>query len=213
MKSQFLKKATFTVAATAATVVLGNKITSADTYTLQEGDSFFSVAQKYNMDVYELAALNGKDITSLILPGQTLTVNGTTAPDNTQAAPADGSQSQATTQAAPADGNTYPVGQCTWGVKEVATWAGDWWGNGGDWAASAAAQGYTVGNTPAVGSIMCWTDGGYGHVAYVTAVGEDGKVQVLESNYKDQQWLDNYRGWFDPNNSGTPGTVSYIYAN
>ncbi|MGT2923827.1 COG3942 and LysM peptidoglycan-binding domain-containing protein [Streptococcus caviae] len=211
MKNHFFKKAAFTVAATAATVVLGNEITSADTYTLQEGDSFFSVAQKYNMDAYELAALNGKEITSLILPGQTLTVNS-------PAAPADTSQTQAPAaapaEAAPAeDGNTYPVGQCTWGVKEVASWAGDWWGNGGDWAASAAAQGYSVGNTPAVGSIICWTDGGYGHVAYVTAVGEDGRIQVLESNYKDQQWLDNYRGWFDPNNSGTPGTVSYIYAN
>lgn len=41
--------------------------------------------------------------------------------------------------------NTYPVGQCTWGVKELAPWVGNYWGNGGDWAASAAAQGYTVG--------------------------------------------------------------------
>ncbi|MGT2949606.1 COG3942 and LysM peptidoglycan-binding domain-containing protein [Streptococcus devriesei] len=202
--AKFLGKAALAVAVTAAAGFLGDQVTKADEYVLQEGDSFFSVAQKYNMDVYELAALNGKDITSLILPGQTLTVNGPAAP-----APADNSQAQAPA----ADGNTYPVGQCTWGVKEVATWAGDWWGNGGDWAASAAAQGYSVGNIPAVGSIMCWTDGGYGHVAYVTAVGADGKIQVLESNYKDQQWLDNYRGWFDPNNSGTPGTVSYIYAN
>ncbi|EJN94448.1 COG3942 and LysM peptidoglycan-binding domain-containing protein [Streptococcus ratti] len=211
MENQFFKKAAFTVVATAATVVLGNKIANADTYTLQEGDSFFSVAQKYNMDAYELAALNGKEITSLILPGQTLTVNSSAAPADTSQTQAPAADSTEAAQAA--DGNTYPVGQCTWGVKEVASWAGDWWGNGGDWAASAAAQGYSVGNTPAVGSIMCWTDGGYGHVAYVTAVGEDGKIQVLESNYKDQQWLDNYRGWFDPNNSGTPGNVSYIYPN
>ena len=40
MKKQFLEKAVFTVAATAATVVLGNKMADADTYTLQEGDSF-----------------------------------------------------------------------------------------------------------------------------------------------------------------------------
>ena len=211
MKKQFLEKAVFTVAATAATVVLGNKMADADTYTLQEGDSFFSVAQRYHMDAYELASMNGKDITSLILPGQTLTVNGSAAPDSQAAAQAD--TTQATAETNDANANTYPVGQCTWGVKAVATWAGDWWGNGGDWASSASAQGYTVGNTPAVGSIMCWTDGGYGHVAYVTAVGEDGKVQVLESNYKDQQWVDNYRGWFDPNNSGTPGSVSYIYPN
>ncbi|WP_153049384.1 CHAP domain-containing protein, partial [Streptococcus suis] len=77
--------------------------------------------------------------------------------------------------------NTYPVGQCTWGVKELAPWVGNYWGNGGDWAASAAAQGYTVGTTPQVGAVIVWTDGGYGHVAYVTDVAADGTIQVMES--------------------------------
>ncbi|MBM7642818.1 surface antigen [Streptococcus loxodontisalivarius] len=109
--------------------------------------------------------------------------------------------------------NLYPVGQCTWGVKSVATWASNSWGNGGDWAANAAADGYSVGTTPVVGSIICWTDGGYGHVAYVTDVSADGQIQVLESNYAGNMTLANYRGWFDPNNSVTAGTVSYIYPN
>ncbi|WP_192800984.1 CHAP domain-containing protein [Streptococcus agalactiae] len=116
-------------------------------------------------------------------------------------------------QAHPAS-NTFPLGQCTWGVKEMATWAGNWWGNGGDWAASAASAGYTVGTQPRVGSIVCWTDGSYGHVAYVTAVDPvTNKIQVLESNYAGHQWIDNYRGWFDPQNTVTPGVVSYIYPN
>src|SRR5699024_10105271 len=34
-------------------------------------------------------------------------------------------------------GNTYAVGQCTWYVKNVASWAGNNWGNGQDWANSA----------------------------------------------------------------------------
>ena len=67
------------------------------------------------------------------------------------------------------------------------------------------SQGY------AVGSIVCWTDGGYGHVGYVTEVGQDGQIQILESNYNNQQQINNYRGWFDPQNSTTPGSVSYIY--
>ncbi|WP_273450155.1 COG3942 and LysM peptidoglycan-binding domain-containing protein [Streptococcus ferus] len=208
MKKQFLGKATLTVAAAAATVFVGDKVVNADTYTLQYGDSFYSVAQMYGMDVYELAALNGKTIDSLILPGQTLTVNG----NNTSQAAAPQETAVAEQPAAEAQPeSSYPVGQCTWGVKQLAPWVGEWWGNGGDWATTAAQQGYTVGSVPTVGSIICWTDGGYGHVAYVTAVGEDGRIQVLESNYKDQQWIDNYRGWFDPNNSGTAGTVSYIY--
>ena len=60
-------------------------------------------------------------------------------------------------------------------------------------------------------SIVCWTDGGYGHVGYVTQVGQDGQIQILESNYQGQQQINNYRGWFDPQNSLTPGSVSYIY--
>ncbi len=35
--------------------------------------------------------------------------------------------------------NTYPAGQCTWGAKEMAPWVGNYWGNGGDWAASGSA--------------------------------------------------------------------------
>ena len=61
------------------------------------------------------------------------------------------------------------------------------------------------------GSIVCWTDGGYGHVGYVTQVDQDGQIQILESNYQGQQQINNYRGWFDPQNSTTPGSVSYIY--
>ena len=48
------------------------------------------------------------------------------------------------------------------------------------------------------GSIVCWTDGGYGHVGYVTQVDQDGQIQILESNYQGQQQINNYRGWFDP---------------
>ena len=65
---------------------------------------------------------------------------------------------------------SYPVGQCTWGVKVMAPWVGDYWGNGADWAASAAAAGFRTGTTPQVGAVASWNDGGYGHVAYVTAV-------------------------------------------
>ena len=29
--------------------------------------------------------------------------------------------------------SSYPVGECTWGAKTLAPWAGDYWGNGGQW--------------------------------------------------------------------------------
>lgn len=107
--------------------------------------------------------------------------------------------------------NTYPIGQCTWGVKELAPWAGNNWGNANDWASSAVSEGFTVETTPKVGAILVWSDGGYGHVAFVTEVGEDGLIQVQESNYAGNMTINNYRGWFNPNDGVTPGLVSYIY--
>ena len=109
------------------------------------------------------------------------------------------------------DASTYPVGQCTWGAKTLAPWAGNYWGNGGQWAASAAAAGFRVGSQPQVGAIACWTDGGYGHVAVVTAVQSTTSIQVSEANYLGQQSIGNYRGWFNPTTA--QGTVSYIYPN
>ncbi|MBG9366879.1 CHAP domain-containing protein [Streptococcus mitis] len=106
---------------------------------------------------------------------------------------------------------SYPVGQCTWGVKVMAPWVGDYWGNGGDWAASAAAAGFRTGTTPQVGAVASWNDGGYGHVAYVTAVESENAIQVYESNYNGIQQIGNYRGTFDPTTA--QGTVTYIYPN
>lgn len=106
---------------------------------------------------------------------------------------------------------SYPVGQCTWGVKVMAPWVGDYWGNGADWAASAAAAGFRTGSTPQVGAVASWNDGGYGHVAYVTAVESNNAIQVYESNYNGIQQIGNYRGTFDPTTA--QGTVTYIYPN
>ena len=103
--------------------------------------------------------------------------------------------------------SSYPVGECTWGAKTLAPWAGDYWGNGGQWAASAAAAGFRTGSTPQVGAIACWNDGGYGHVAVVTAVESSSRIQVSESNYAGNRTIGNHRGWFNP------GGVTYIYPN
>ena len=107
--------------------------------------------------------------------------------------------------------SSYPVGECTWGAKTLAPWAGDYWGNGGQWAASAAADGFRTGSQPQVGAIACWNDGGYGHVAVVTAVQSTTSIQVSESNYLGNRSIGNYRGWFNPTTA--QGTVTYIYPN
>jgi len=110
----------------------------------------------------------------------TTTAAQTTTPATTQAETA----VQAPTQQAPATqtptystNNTYPWGQCTYYVKSVAPWVGNYWGNGNQWGASAAAAGFRVDNQPAAGAVISFAGGQmigswqadptYGHVAYV----------------------------------------------
>ena len=134
----------------------------------------------------------------------------------TPAAPAGQTQTVATPAATSrptysSSASSYPVGECTWGAKVLAPWAGDYWGNGAQWAASAAAAGFRTGSQPQVGAIACWNDGGYGHVAVVTAVQSPTSIQVSESNYLGIRSIGNYRGWFNPVNA--QGSLTYIYPN
>ena len=128
----------------------------------------------------------------------------------TSEAPAE--QLAATSEAASTP-NTYPVGQCTWGAKSLAPWAGNNWGNAKDWIASAQAAGHSVGTTPVAGAIAVWPNdgGGYGHVAYVTSASGANSIQVMESNYAGNMSISNYRGTFDPTSSAHGGSVFYIY--
>ena len=128
----------------------------------------------------------------------------------TSEAPAE--QLAATSEAASTP-NSYPVGQCTWGAKSLAPWAGNNWGNAKDWIASAQAAGHSVGTTPVAGAIAVWPNdgGGYGHVAYVTSASGVNSIQVMESNYAGNMSISNYRGTFDPTSSAHGGSVFYIY--
>jgi surface antigen len=68
---------------------------------------------------------------------------------------------------------------------------GEGWGNAGDWAASAITAGFAVDNTPAVGAIAQWKNNGnggtfpIGHVAYVTAIGADGSIDLAQYNLRE----------------------------
>jgi len=75
----------------------------------------------------------------------------------------------------------FPQGWCTY---YVATWRNvTWTGDAGWWYDNAKAQGYAVGATPKVGSIMVTWESYLGHVAYVEAVNSDGSFTVSEMNY------------------------------
>ena len=114
--------------------------------------------------------------------------------------------------------NTYPIGQCTWGVKALADWVGNNWGNANEWGESARKAGYRIGNTPVVGSVIVFPNSvyegiNYGHVSYVTKVYDDGSIEVMEANYNGNQSIGNHRGKFNPNNPNYGGGVYYIYPN
>ncbi len=83
------------------------------------------------------------------------------------------------------------------GVKEMAPWASNWWGNA-NMGNQCWCSGLCNRNVPVAGAIAVWDGGEYGHVAYVTDVQSDSSIQVLEANYNRQKQINNYRG-FNPN--------------
>lgn len=55
------------------------KQTTGGTYTVQSGDSWWSIATRHGMSMYTLASRNGKTIYSMLHPGDRLTINGQTS--------------------------------------------------------------------------------------------------------------------------------------
>jgi len=102
--------------------------------------------------------------------------------------------------------NGFPVGWCTYYVatKRQVTWRGD----AGYWYQNAAAQGYAVGGTPKVGSIMVTWESWAGHVAYVEAVYPDGSWMVSEMNWVSFDVID--QRTIRPNQLGR-ALVGFIY--
>ena len=209
-------KLTLGLTSTAILATVGAQTVHANSYVVQDGDSFFAIATANGMDPYDLAALNGKTIFDTIHPGDVLQVSGSVQTSSIYSAPAatanEVSDTEDVVENTPTNyGNSYPVGQCTWGVKELAPWASNWWGNANTWAIYASAQGYKTGSVPVVGAIAVWDGGEYGHVAYVTDVQSENSIQVLEANYRRQKQIANYRGFFNPHEF--LGNVTYIYPN
>lgn len=75
-------------------------------------------------------------------------------------------------------GNTYYAGYCTWYAKEKRPDLPNMLGNGGQWTANAAAQGYSTGSTARAGAIAETP----GHVMYVEKVYGDGTMLISEMN-------------------------------
>ena len=55
--------------------IAGLQVAKADSYVVQQGDSFFGIASTHGMNPYDLAAKNGKSIFDTINPGDVLEVD------------------------------------------------------------------------------------------------------------------------------------------
>lgn len=81
--------------------------------------------------------------------------------------------------------NNY-YGQCTWyawgRANEVTGKDVPCRGDARTWYSTARNNGYSVGSTPRANSIAVWSNGTYGHVAYVESVNGD-TVTITESNW------------------------------
>jgi surface antigen len=119
-----------------------------------------------------------------------------------------------------ATGNSYPGGQCTWYAEQEAhLYTGLWLaslGNAMNWAANAAADGWAVGATPRIGSVIVFqpgadSAGGVGHVAWVTAYYPNtGKVVISEMHFPNLGVVDSR---VIPDGVNNPNKIRYIYLN
>lgn len=59
--------------------ILQTATQASGTYTVQSGDSWWSIANRHGMSMYTLASRNGKTIYSMLHPGDKLTISGQTS--------------------------------------------------------------------------------------------------------------------------------------
>ncbi|MEB8125868.1 LysM peptidoglycan-binding domain-containing protein [Staphylococcus succinus] len=164
------------------------------THTVKSGESLNIIANNYGVTVDELVSANNLN-GYIIQPNQTLTIPGTTG-----AGGSGGSTTQTSntnTASTASDQNLYDWGQCTWHVfnrrAETGQPISTYWWNADHWANNAAADGYTVNNTPSAGSILQTYSGAVGHVAYVEQVNPDGSILISEMNYNTPPGTVDYR--------------------
>lgn len=162
-------------------------------YTVANGDTIDTIASKYGVDRQRVITYNDLEMSG-VLAGQRLVLPDGVLPQAERPETiASTSRTSTSTSlrivaSAASVGNRYDYGYCTWYVynrrAQLGRPVGSFWGNAVSWARYAAASGYLVNNTPAVGAVMqSGGYGGYGHVAVVESIDGEGNVTVSEMNY------------------------------
>jgi LysM repeat protein len=78
----WIDKSSVEILAKGSTTTISS-VSTGSTYTVNFGDSWWSIANRYGMSMYTLAARNGKTISSMLYPGNVLSVSGSTSSAHT----------------------------------------------------------------------------------------------------------------------------------
>ena len=147
-------------------------------YTVNAGDTVDSLAAKYHVSREKIIAYNDAEIKGIV-PGQRIIIPDAIQQQTATARPAAIFGASVRGYAwgnAPVYGsNGYDYGYCTWYVATRISVPANW-GNANTWAYYAPAAGWTVSKRPVAGAIGQTTGPGYGHVAVVEAVSDDGTM-------------------------------------
>ena len=157
-------------------------------YTAKAGDNLKNVATRYKSNIDSIITVNDLDGATVAADTKLLLPDGI-LPENERPgyrAPTTPPRGTGTILFVPtSSGNRYSYGYCTWYAynrrAELGRSVPSNLGNANTWAVRAAAAGYLVNRTPAVGAIM-QNGGGLGHVAVVEAIYPNGSIMVSEMN-------------------------------
>lgn len=147
-------------------------------YTVKPGDTPDSLASKYRANKDKIIAYNDAEIGGLRVGSQIIIPDGTNSVVTTAAQVARTSVAASFPWGggAPVYGyNGYDYGYCTWYVANKLSVPSNW-GNANTWDNLSRVSGWSVSSIPRPGAIGQTDAGGYGHVAVVEAVSEDGSM-------------------------------------
>lgn len=194
-------------------------------YTVKDGDTAESIAQKYKADAERILLFNDIAAGANLSAGTRLLLPDGILPENEQpgyvARRSSGYRSYGSpnsvspvssaraSYARASVGNRYAAGNCTWYAYErrlaLGRPIGSFWGNANTWAASARVAGFVINRIPAPGAIFQTAagGGGYGHVGIVERV-EGGRVFVSDMNFAGY-------GVVTHRELPSPGSYNYIH--
>lgn len=176
-------------------------------YTVKDGDTLESIAQKYKSDTGRIVLFNDLELSGvktglqLVIPDGELPETerpGYVAPRQASSALYSGYSYASYTgsgsfmyvnSAGTSSGNRNYYGQCTWYAWERRQTIGRplpdaILGNANVWNRTLAGS-HLINHTPAIGAVMQTSSGGggYGHVAIVESISANGDVTVSEMNF------------------------------